>query len=82
LGYLRRNLGHIERLLGHWPEGTPIPLPRWLLYRYWVIQHVYAQQWDRYGVPEIFNTDQGSQFTSLAFTELLKANGIRISINR
>jgi len=48
LQYLRRNLGHIERLLEHWPEGTPIPLPRWLLYRYWVIQHVYEQQWEMY----------------------------------
>lgn len=48
LQYLRRNLGHIEQLLEYWPEGTPIPLPRWLLYRYWVIQHVYAQQWEMY----------------------------------
>jgi IS5 family transposase len=48
LQYLRRNLGHIERLLEYWPEGSPIPLPRWLLYRYWVIQHVYAQQWGMY----------------------------------
>jgi len=48
LQYLRRNLRHIERLLESWPEGTPIPLPRWLLYRYWVIQHVYAQQWEMY----------------------------------
>ena len=48
LQYLRRNLGHIERLLDYWPEGSPIPLPRWLLYRYWVIQHVYAQQRDMY----------------------------------
>ena len=44
LQYVRRNLGHIERLLSDWPEGSPVPLPRWLLYRYWVIQHVYAQQ--------------------------------------
>jgi IS5 family transposase len=48
LQYLRRNLGHIEHLLEYWPEGTPIPLPRWLLYRYWVIQHVYAQQREMY----------------------------------
>jgi len=48
LQYLRRNLGHIEHLLEHWPEGSPLPLPRWLLYRYWVIQHVYAQQWEMY----------------------------------
>ena len=48
LQYVRRNLAHIERLLEHWPEGSPLPLPRWLLYRYWVIQHVYEQQWEMY----------------------------------
>ena len=48
LQYLRRNLGHIEHLLEYWPEGSPLPLPRWLLYRYWVIQHVYAQQREMY----------------------------------
>jgi len=48
LQYLRRNLAHIERLLEYWPDGAPIPLPRWLLYRYWVIQHVYAQQREMY----------------------------------
>jgi putative transposase len=35
----------------------------------------------RYGGPEIFNTDQGSQFTSSAFTDVLKDNGIRISMD-
>ena len=35
----------------------------------------------RHGAPEIFNTDQGSQFTSEAFTGLLKANGIAISMD-
>lgn len=35
----------------------------------------------RYGTPEIFNTDQGCQFTSEAFTGLLKAHGIRISMD-
>lgn len=48
LQYLRRNLGHIERLLEQWPMGTPIPLPRWLLHRYWVIQHLYQQQQEMY----------------------------------
>jgi hypothetical protein len=48
LQYLRRNLGHIERLLEYWPEGSPLPLPRWLLSRYWVIQHVYVQQREMY----------------------------------
>ncbi len=31
--------------------------------------------------PEIFNTDQGSQFTGEAFTGLLKSHGIRISMD-
>ena len=35
----------------------------------------------RYGRPEIFNTDQGSQFTSLEFTGVLKENGIKISMD-
>ena len=34
----------------------------------------------RYGKPDIFNTDQGSQFTSIAFTEVLKDAGIPISM--
>ena len=34
-----------------------------------------------YGKPQIFNTDQGSQFTSLAFTGALKDIGIRISMD-
>ena len=33
----------------------------------------------KYGKPEIFNTDQGSQFTSVAFTDLLKSHDIAIS---
>ena len=35
----------------------------------------------RYGKPEIFNTDQGTQFTSEAFTRVLKDNGIAISMD-
>ena len=35
----------------------------------------------KYGRPEIFNTDQGSQFTSAEFTGVLKANEIRISMD-
>ena len=35
----------------------------------------------RYGRPEIFNTDQGSQFTSAAFTGLLLDNAIAISMD-
>ena len=35
----------------------------------------------RFGKPEIFNTDQGSQFTSAAFTGVLASAGIRISMD-
>ena len=35
----------------------------------------------RYGRPEIFNTDQGSQFTSEDFTGTLKEHGITISMD-
>src|SRR5207249_10864235 len=35
----------------------------------------------RHGKPEIFNTDQGSQFTGQAFTGVLADNGIAISID-
>ncbi len=34
-----------------------------------------------YGVPDIFNSDQGSQFTSEAFTAVLKAHGVSISMD-
>ena len=33
----------------------------------------------QYGAPEIFNSDQGSQFTSKEFTDVLKENQVRIS---
>ena len=35
----------------------------------------------KYGEPEIFNSDQGSQFTSVAFTDLLKSHKIEISMD-
>jgi len=34
-----------------------------------------------YGTPDIFNTDQGSQFTSLEFTNILHDHHIRISMD-
>ena len=34
-----------------------------------------------YGAPDIFNTDQGSQFTSSSWTERLKEAGVRISMD-
>jgi putative transposase len=35
----------------------------------------------KHGKPEIFNTDQGSQFTSLDFTSVLTAAGVAISMD-
>ena len=36
---------------------------------------------NRFGAPEIFNTDQGAQFTSNAFTKVLKDNQVAISMD-
>ena len=36
---------------------------------------------ERYARPQIFNTDQGSQFTSADFTDILLAHGIKISMD-
>ncbi len=35
----------------------------------------------RAGRPQIFNTDQGSQFTSIAFTDVLNSTGVSISMD-
>ena len=35
----------------------------------------------KYGKPDIFNTDQGSQYTSIEFTDRLKNNNIKISMD-
>lgn len=35
----------------------------------------------KYGTPEIFNSDQGSQYTSYYHTDILKSNNIKISMN-
>jgi len=36
---------------------------------------------ERWGTPEIFNSDQGVQFTSAIFTEVLKSFGVQISMD-
>ena len=40
-----------------------------------------AEAMDRYAQPEIFNTDQGVQFTSAAFVDELAGRGVRISMD-
>lgn len=56
----------------------------------WSISNTMTAEWccqvaeeafERYGTPGIFNTDQGSQFTSAAFTALLETRGVRISMD-
>jgi putative transposase len=36
---------------------------------------------NQFGSPDIFNTDQGAQFTSRAFTDVLKAHDVKISMD-
>jgi len=36
---------------------------------------------NRFGTPDVFNTDQGAQFTSRAFTDLLKHHEVKISMD-
>ena len=44
-------------------------------------KQVVEEAMDNYGTPEIFNTDQGSQFTSEVFTALLKYRNVKISMD-
>ena len=41
-------------------------------------EDIACKNWSK---PEIFTTDQGSQFTSIAFTGLLHGHGIRVSMD-
>ena len=42
---------------------------------------VVREAFDKFGKPEIFNTDQGSQYTSNAFIDLLKTSEVKISMD-
>ncbi|QGP54538.1 putative transposase OrfB [Piscirickettsia salmonis] len=46
-----------------------------------LVINVLKQALERYGTPEIFNTDQGSQYTSHDHTQLLIDRGIKISMD-
>jgi len=46
-----------------------------------LVMGVLNEALDKYGKPEIFNTDQGSQYTSYIHTKTLKDNGIVISMD-
>lgn len=42
---------------------------------------IVEQAMNRFGPPEIVNTDQGSQFTALEFTETIKQRGVKLSMD-
>jgi len=46
-----------------------------------LVMDVLNEALSKYGKPEIFNTDQGSQYTSYIHTQTLKDNGITISMD-
>ena len=56
----------------------------------WSISNSMTTEWcnacikdaiEKHGIPEIINSDQGSQFTSAEYVKLLKENGITISMD-
>jgi putative transposase len=47
----------------------------------WFCVEALEEALTRYGKPEVFNTDQGSQFTSFAFSGILKDAGVTISMD-
>ena len=56
----------------------------------WSLSNTMTAQWcvavlreafERHGCPEIVNSDQGSQFTSADYVELLEGNGVAISMD-
>jgi putative transposase len=56
----------------------------------WALSNTMEAEWcaevlidtiEKHGKPEIFNTDQGSQFTSDTFTQVLKDNQVQISVS-
>jgi putative transposase len=56
----------------------------------WSVSNTMESEWcvealkeavNEFGKPEIFNTDQGAQFTSKVFTQILKDNQIQISMD-
>ena len=44
-------------------------------------KEVIEQAFSRYGTPEIVNTDQGSQFTAIEFTDTVLAHGCKLSMD-
>ena len=69
---------------GHYGLGEPSGAGLAVIQYVWTFpfaSEALEEALQQYGTPEIFNTDQGSQFTSEAFTGILAARGIRISMD-
>ena len=92
-GLFQPSLGHGHHLRAH-AQGLAVPVCRgrldsrkvlaWRLSNTMDVQFcvdAVQEAITRWGTPAIFNTDQGSQFTSDTFTTLLKRHGIRISMD-
>ena len=75
--YLLRDLAVVRPNQVWCSDITYIPMRRGFLYLIEALEEALA----RYGKPEIFNTDQGSQFTSVAFTQVLKDACVQISMD-
>jgi len=61
------------------PQGTLLQTLKHS--RYFLLYDALEEAISLYGTPRIFNTDQGSQFTSDGFTGILKKHDIRISMD-
>jgi len=60
------------------PISVQFPLsPFYTVHAKEVIKHAFAP----YGVPKIVNTDQGSQFTAVEFTDVVLAKGCKLSMD-
>src|SRR6202521_511022 len=79
--YLLRGLAIAEPNHVWAADITYIPMARGFLYLVAIIDWASRAALARHGTPKIFNTDQGAQFTSVAFTGRLEAAGIAISMD-
>jgi len=79
--YLLRDLS-INRPNQVWATDiTYIPMAQGFMYLAVICIEALEEALTRHGPPEIFNTDQGAQFTSAAFMAVLKAHQIQISMD-
>jgi putative transposase len=71
--YLAAIIDVHSRLVVHWDVSNTMEAV-------WC-KGIVAEAIAKYGAPEIFNTDQGSQFTSHVFTDYLIENKVKVSMD-